>query len=87
LTVGSLLIGVLDKSGDVLYYQEQEKSIGPSGLGDPQVVAEAIGLRLRQTCFAQPRTLSATSVVYFRSHQPEDSHEHLGFSLLLPRIF
>jgi len=28
----SLLIGVLDKFGAVLYFQEQEKSIGPSGL-------------------------------------------------------
>jgi len=26
------LIGVLDKFGAVLYFQEQEKSIGPSGL-------------------------------------------------------
>jgi len=83
----SLLIGVLDKFGAVLYFQEQEKSIGPSGLDISQVVAEDIGLRLWQTCFAQPRTLSPTSVAYFRDHKPEDSHEHLGYSLLFPRIF
>jgi len=39
-TVDSLLIDVLDKSGAVLYFQEQEKSIGPSGLDVSQVVAE-----------------------------------------------
>jgi len=81
------LIGVLDKFGAVLYFQEQEKSIGPSGLDVSQVVAEDIGRRLWQTCFAQPRTLSPTSVAYFRGHQPEDSHEHLCYSLLFPRIF
>jgi len=37
-TVHSLLIGVLDKFGAVLYFQEQEKSIGPSGLDVSQGV-------------------------------------------------
>jgi len=86
-TVDSLLIGVLDNFGAVLYFKEQEKSIDPSEFDFSQVVAEDIGLRLWQTCFAQPRTLSPTSVVYFRGHQPEESHEHLRFSLLFPRIF
>jgi len=43
-TVDSLLIGVLDNVGAVLYFQEQEKSIGPSGIDISQVVAEVIGL-------------------------------------------
>jgi len=79
---------LLDDLGYVLYFQVQDKSIGPSGLDVSQVVVEAFRSTPVADLFCAAVQTNRSNICGILSGPPtQDSHEHLGYSLLFPRIF